>query len=103
MFQEKVAHWIANDAQPFSSWPDSNGESTASLDPDAHAHAVIRALESRCEALGVYPAMFPAAASGVAGIAAYRAAEQRHAPPGRRPPDRRMSVCFRQDAGTKRS
>ncbi len=92
LFQEKVAHWIANDAQPFSSWPDSNGESTARLDPDAHAHVVIQALESRCEALGVYPAMFPAAAFNVAGIAACRAAEQRHA--GRLDDARRTVACL---------
>ncbi len=51
-------------------WPDSTGESTGRLDPDAHADAVIRALESRCEALGVGPSLLPAAATRVAGIAA---------------------------------
>ena len=39
--------------------PDPTGESEGRLDPHAHAHAVIRVLESRCEALGVDPACFP--------------------------------------------
>ena len=48
-------------------------------DPDVHARAVIRALESRCEALGVYPALLPAAARQVCVIALGRATEQRKA------------------------
>ena len=46
---------------------------------DREKHPVFQALESRCKALGVYPALLPAAAYEVAGIACYRGAQQRHA------------------------
>ena len=57
-------------SNPYPSDPNSTGEPKGRLDPDAHADAVIRALESRCEALGVDPSLLPAAALQVAGIAA---------------------------------
>ena len=84
--------WIARDIQPYPSGPKSTGEPQGRLDPDAHAHAVIRALESRCEALGVYPALLPAAAMQVAGIAVGRGAEQRKA--GRLDDARRTAACL---------
>ncbi len=79
VFQERVAVWIARDVQPYPSSPNSTGNPQGRLDPDAHARAVIRALESRCEALGVYPALFPDAAGQVCGIGCGRSAEQRKA------------------------
>ena len=91
-FEERVADWIARDIQPYPSGPKSTGEPKGRLDPDAHAHAVIRALESRCEALGVDPALLPAAAIQVAGIAAGRAPEQRKA--GRLDDARRTAACL---------
>ena len=54
--------------------------------------AVIRALESRCEALGVDPSLLPAAAFRVAGIAACRGAEQRKA--GRLDDARQTAACL---------
>jgi hypothetical protein len=77
--EREVASWIASDCNPYPSGPNSTGESTGRLDPYAHADAVIRALESRCEALGVGPSLLPAAAFQVAGIAASRGHEQREA------------------------
>jgi hypothetical protein len=77
--KEEVATWIASDGNPYPSGPNSTGESTGRLDPYAHADAVIRALESRCEALGVGASLLPAAAFHVAGIAASRGHEQREA------------------------
>ena len=102
--EERVADWIASDVQPYPSDPNSTGEPQGRLDPDAHAHAVIRALESRCEALGVYPALLPAAALQVCRHCrrSGRGATKGW-PPGRCPPDRRMSLRLREDAGTKRS
>ncbi len=76
---ERLAVWIARDIQPYPSDPKSTGKRQGRLDPDVHARAVIRALDSGCEALGVYPALLPAAASQVSGIAVVRAAEQRKA------------------------
>ncbi len=77
--EERLAVWIARDIQPYPSDPKSTGKPQGRLDPDVHARAVIRALDSRCEALGVYPALLPAAAMQVCGIAVGRAAEQRKA------------------------
>jgi hypothetical protein len=76
---EKLALWIARDIQPYPSDPKSTGKPQGRLDPDVHARAVILALDSRCEALGVYSAVLPAAAMQVCGIAVGRAAEQRKA------------------------
>ena len=75
----ELADWIARDIESYPSDPKSTGKRQGRLDPDVHARAVIRALESRCEALGVYPALLPAAAVEVCGIAVGRAAEQRNA------------------------
>jgi hypothetical protein len=75
----EVACWIVSDVNPYGSGPNSTSESKDRLDPYAHADSVIRALESRCEALGVGPSLLPAAAFHVAGIAASRGHEQRQA------------------------
>ena len=75
----QLAVWIARDIQPYPSDPKSTGKPQGRLDPDVHARSVILALDSRCEALGVYPALLPAAALQVCGIAIGRAAEQRKA------------------------
>jgi len=79
LLAEKLAVWIAREIQPYPSDPKSAGKPQGRLDPDVHARAVIRALDSRCEALGVSPAMLPAAAVQVCGIAYGRAYEQRKA------------------------
>jgi serine/threonine protein kinase len=75
----RLAVWIAHDIQPYPSDPKSTGKPQGRLDPDVHAGAVILALDSKCKALGVYPALLPAAAWEVCGIASARAAEQRKA------------------------
>jgi hypothetical protein len=77
--EDKLSVWIAHDIQPYPSDPDSTGKPQGRLAPDVHACAVIQALESRCEALGVYPALLPAAALQVCGIAYNQAHEQRNA------------------------
>ena len=87
-----MADWIARGVNPYPSDPNSTGESTGRLDPDAHADAVIRALESRCEALGVGPSLLPAAAFQVAGIVASRGHEQRQA--GRLDDARQTAACL---------
>jgi hypothetical protein len=90
-FEWKVADWIAEDVQPDPLQANSTAKPEGRLDPDAHAHAVILAIESRCKALGVYPAMMPAAAFQVSGFAVARAADQRKAS---RLEDARRTVAF---------
>jgi len=97
-FRAAVADWIAEDVRPFPSSPSSTGESKGQVDPAAHADAVIWALESRCKQLGLYPAVFPAAAFQVAGIAASRAANYRHA--GRLDDARQIAACLLAFANT---
>jgi hypothetical protein len=75
----RLAEWIAHDIQPYPSDPEPTGKPQGCLDPEVHARAVILALDSRCEDVGVYPALLPAAAMQVCGIAHGRAAEQRKA------------------------
>jgi eukaryotic-like serine/threonine-protein kinase len=91
-FEWRVADWIANDINPFLPGVSSIGEANGRLDPGAHAYAVIRALESRCEALGVGTAVFPAAAFHASGVAVYRGAEQRRA--GRLDDARWTAACL---------
>ena len=76
--QGSLADWIASDVQTYPFRTNPNGEWKGCLDPDAHARAVIRRLESWCEALGVDD-LLPCAAIQVAGMAAGRGAEQRKA------------------------
>jgi eukaryotic-like serine/threonine-protein kinase len=77
--EHKVARWIAGDVNLYPSGPNSTSESTVSLDPHAHADAMIRALESRCAAFGVDRSWLPTASLEVAAIAGVCGAEQRRA------------------------
>jgi hypothetical protein len=53
--QRRIASWIADEADLNPSVPDPDGDPKGRLDPAAHADGVIRAIELRCEALGVAP------------------------------------------------
>ncbi len=77
--KQALAYWISRNVQSYPFDPVPTGDPRARPDPDVHAHAVIRAIESECRALGVYPALFPAAALRVCGVAVARGAEQRKA------------------------
>lgn len=79
LHEAKVGDWIASDVNTYPSDPDPAGGPLGRLDPDAHAQAVIREVEPRCEALGVDPSSFPAVALTVATIAVHRGYEQRKA------------------------
>jgi hypothetical protein len=79
LLADKLAAGIARDIQPYPSDWKSTGKPLGRPDPEVHARSVVRALDSRCEALGVYPALLPAAAQQVRGIAVCRAAEYRKA------------------------
>jgi tetratricopeptide (TPR) repeat protein len=91
-FEARVGDWIASDVNPYPSVPNGTGDPKGRLDPDAHADLVIRAIESRCEALSVDRSLLPAVARQVAGIAAIRGSEQRKV----RPLDdaRRTAACL---------
>jgi hypothetical protein len=91
-FEWRVADWIAEDIERDSPEAHSKLGPPGHPEPDAHAHAVIMAIESRCKALGVYPAMFPAAAYQVAGFDLGSAYEQRRA--GRLEDARRTVACL---------
>jgi hypothetical protein len=88
----RLGGWIAQDVNPYPAGGASSDKSMGRLDPDAHAVAVIRALESRCGALGDAPALFPTAALGVAYIAANRGAAERKA--GRLDDARYTALCL---------
>jgi tetratricopeptide (TPR) repeat protein len=90
--EARVGDWIASDVNPYPSGPNPAGEPKGRLDPDAHADWVIRAIESRCEALGVDHSLLPAVALRVAVIAASRGTEQRKA--GLLDDARRTTACF---------
>jgi hypothetical protein len=77
--ESAAADWIASQVDPYPSCPAAIGEPIGGPDPEAHAARVIRGLECRCEALGHYPNLLPAAALQVARKAAYRGAGQRGA------------------------
>jgi hypothetical protein len=91
LFQGEVAHWIAADVQTHRYGSISTRESKSRLDLAAHAEAIIRALESECNALGVYPALLPSAAFQMACIQADRGSELRRA---RRLDDARQIAAF---------
>jgi hypothetical protein len=78
-FPARVGDWIASDVNPYPAGPNPAGEPGGGLDPDVHADRVIRALESRCEALGVDHSLFPDVAYRVALMAVQRGSEQRKA------------------------
>ncbi len=65
--ETRVEVWIADDLQPYPSDPKSTGNPQGAR-PGRPRPAVIRALESRCEALAVYPALFRAAALRVCSM-----------------------------------
>ena len=77
--RERLAQWITNDVNPYSSKMNPTCEPKGRLEPDASADSLIRALESRCDALGVDHSLFPKAALMMARIGVRRAAEQRRA------------------------
>lgn len=79
LLEEKVAIWIANDVNPYAPGPNPAGEPEGRLDPVAHAHLIIRALEARCEEFGANHRLLPAAAIQVANAACTRGKEQRTA------------------------
>jgi hypothetical protein len=79
LVEARLAYWIAVDVNPYPASARSRGEAKGRLDPEAHARAIIRDLESRGEALGLDPSLFHAAALRVGGIAADRGAEERNA------------------------
>jgi serine/threonine protein kinase/tetratricopeptide (TPR) repeat protein len=91
-FDDRVARWIAKDVNPYPSGPNPTGEPRGRLNPDAHAELVIRALEARCQELGVSHRLLPAAAIQVATIAYSRGKEQRTA--GRLDDARQTAACL---------
>ncbi|MGO9470324.1 MAG: protein kinase domain-containing protein [Isosphaeraceae bacterium] len=90
--QWRIANWIAGLPNLNQSVPDSDLDSKGRLDPAARADAVIRALESRWEALGVAPSLFRDAALRVAEITGQRGQAQRHA--GQLNDARRTAACL---------
>ncbi len=87
-----VTVWILNDIDPYPSGTGVPGKPMGRLEPDAHADAVIRAIESRCEAMGAGADVFPAVAVEVANAAFSRGAEQRKAK--RLDDARRTTACL---------
>jgi eukaryotic-like serine/threonine-protein kinase len=79
LIAQRVAAWIALDIEPYACAPKYPGGPNDSLDPKAHADAVIRTIESRCESLGVGSALFPATALEVANVACYISSARRKA------------------------
>jgi hypothetical protein len=79
LLETRIACWIVEEVNPYPSSSNKNDEAMDRLEPQAHADMVIRAIESRCDALGVDSSLFPAVAYRVAILAGERAAEQRHA------------------------
>ncbi len=78
-FQSNLGHWIAHDVRPFPTEIHGSDARRSLRDPDHHTQEIIRSLESRCRAIGVYPELFPAAAYAVSGIAGRRCADLRKA------------------------
>jgi tetratricopeptide (TPR) repeat protein len=72
-----LASWIAQEVDAYPANPDRTGGPWVGLDPRAHARAVIQALESRCDALGLDRGLVPEIAHGVAVVAIGRGSEQR--------------------------
>jgi hypothetical protein len=79
LVEERVADWIAGAISPYPSAPNRTGQPTGGLDPEAHADFVIRAIESKCDALGVDRSSFPTVTYRVGLIAVSRGSEQRQA------------------------
>ncbi len=77
--QQALVEWIVGEVDPYPSGAAVLGTPKSLLEPDAHADAVIRAIESRCEAIGADASVFAAVALNVSGEAASRGAAQRKA------------------------
>jgi Protein kinase domain len=90
--QWRIANWIADLPNLNPSVSDSDLDQKDRLDPAAHADAVIRAIASRCEALGVARDLFRDAAVCVAENAIDEGWVQRHA--GRLSDARRTAACL---------
>ena len=90
--QRRLVEWMLSDVDPYPSGTDARGKPMGHLEPDAHADAVILAIESRREAIGADTDVFPAVAYEVAMTATCRAAVQRGA--GRFDDARRTAACL---------
>ena len=90
--QWRIANWIADLPNLNPSVPDSDLAQKDRLDPAADADAVIRTIESRCEALGVAPDLFRDAAARLAENAMEKGWTQRQA--GRLSDARRTAACL---------
>ena len=102
--EEKVGVWIAGDVNPVSIRPQrhrpTNGPTRPGR-PRGPGHPC-----TRVKMQGARRWPFPSFRHGLPCGRHCRQSVRgatKFGPPGRRPPDRRMSLCFRQDAGTKRS
>ena len=78
-FEGRVAERIAADVDPYPTGAGLAAGPEGRFDPEAHAASIIRAIEARCEALGIGPAALPISAYHIANSAAARASTQRRA------------------------
>ena len=90
--QWRIANWIADERNLNPSVPDCDLAEKDRLDPAADADAVIGAIESRCEALGVAPDLFRDAAARVGENAMEKGWVQRH--DGRLSDARQTAACL---------
>ena len=88
----KLAAWIFHNVDPFPSDPGASNKPMSRYDPDTHADAVIREIESRCETMDADASLFPAVAFVFAVEAGRRGKEQREA--GRMTDARRTTACL---------
>jgi len=91
-FETRLGDWIVRDFNPYPVGLNPTGEPRGRFDPYARADSIIRALESRCEALGADHSLLPAVALRVANIAASRGSAQRQA--GRLDDARQIAACL---------
>lgn len=78
-FQRRAAQWIAANVERSICHPQHRAGRAASFDADAHAAAVIRALDAGNESLGLGREGFAAAALAFSHLAAYSGARDRKA------------------------
>ena len=90
--QWRIANWIADLPDLNPSVSESDPDPNDRLDPAAHADLAIRAIESRCEAIGAAPDLFRDAAVRVAENTIQKGWEQRHA--GRLNDAQRTAGCL---------
>ena len=101
---DRLVDWILLDVDPYPSGTDAVGNPLGRLEPEAHADAVILAIESRCEAIGVDAGVFPAVAYEVAKAASYLGAgATKGRSTGRCPQNLGLSLRIREEAGTAES